>query len=732
MNPNVQPPGTTIMHPRLLCLVATVLFLSSRLLLAEEGMWLLDNPQKLPLEQMRARGFALDPADLCRPGGTGLMSAVVQLGGGTGSFISAGGLLLTNHHVAFGSIQSISTVEHDYLKNGFLAATHEEEIPVSTTAEMILSMTDVTDSVLAAVTPGMTESARSAALQQKMRALEAAAKGTGNLTCRVSELYQGGRYLLFTSLVFRDIRLVYAPPSSIGNFGGEVDNWMWPRHTGDFSIVRAYVAPDGTPAPFARENVPYHPQRFLPIAARGVADSAFTMVIGFPGRTYRYREAAGIELARDGELPSSILFYKARIDAIESAIHNSREAQIKYAAKLRRLSNPYKKYLGVLEGMRQADVVAAKRREEQALAAWITATPERAAAYGSVLPDMQRATDSLKQVLWKNAFFANLNSGVEVFAAARRFLTYVEGFPKDDAGSVLPPTEEQRQTMRKYLADLFKDLDLNVDRQVMAAVLRAGATLPREQGIQALRNRTGDGTGAEREARIQDLVRDLYDETRLATEEGCLRLMDEDADDILDDPMIRLARACSEEQVPVTGRVSAHNAAIAPLRRLYVEAWRAWQNNDAVYPDANRTIRLTFGRKQGLLPRDAVELASETTLRGVVEKATREGPFIVPEGLRTLWERRDFGTYADQAVGDVPVAFIADLDITGGNSGSPVLNGRGELVGCAFDGNWESVVGDYVYQERYNRSINVDVRYILFLLDKFAGARKVLNELVIK
>jgi hypothetical protein len=720
------------MRPRLLCSVATALLLSTGMLFAEEGMWLLDGAPKLPLEQMRARGFTLDPADLCRPGGTGLMSAVVQLGGGTGSFISGTGLILTNHHVAFGSIQSISTVEHDYLRDGFLASGHEQEIPVPTTAEIILSMNDVTDSVLSAVRPGMPEAARSAAIQQKMRALETAAKGTGTLTCRVSELYQGGRYMLFTSLVLRDLRLVYAPPSSIGNFGGEIDNWIWPRHTGDFSIVRAYVAPDGTPASFAAENVPYHPQRFLPIASRGVSDSDFTMAIGFPGRTYRYREAAGIEIARDEELPASILFYKVRMDAIESATRMSREAEIKYASKLRRLANPYKKYLGVLEGMRHADVLAMKRRDEQSLAAWIAATPERTAAYGTMLPEMQQATDALKEVTWKNAFFANLNSGVELFGAARRFLTYVDGFPKDDRGTVLPPTPEQQQTLRKHIADLFKDLDLSVDRNVMVALLRAGATLPPTQRVRTLRDRFGDRTGNEQDERITRVVEELYDDTALRTQEGCLRLMEEDAGDILDDPLIRLAQECSEEQAPVTQQVAAHNAVIAPLRRRYVEAWRAWQHNDAVYPDANRTIRLTFGRMQGLLPRDAVELGSLTTLRGVMEKETREAPFIVPQKLRKLWETRDFGPYAELTTGDVPVAFIADLDITGGNSGSPVINGRGELVGCAFDGNWESVVGDYVYQERYNRSINVDARYILFILDKFAGAGNVLGELVIK
>lgn len=719
------------MHTRVFLPFVTALFLSAHLLLAEEGMWLLDSVPGLPLERMQAHGFALSPADITGPEGAGLMSAVVQLGGGTGSFVSPSGLILTNHHVAFGSIQSLSTVEHDYLRDGFLARSQQEELSIPTSAEIVLNTKDVTAEVLKAATPAMAEAERTKAVQSRMREIEAEAKGTGNLTCRVSELYQGVRYLLTTSLILRDVRLVYAPPSSIGNFGGETDNWIWPRHTGDFTILRAYVAPDGTPAKYAPDNVPYAPRRFLPVSSKGVKDGAFAMAIGFPARTYRYREAAGIELARTVDLPAAVLFYRVRIDAMEAATRNDRLLQIKYASKIRRLANPYKKYLGVLEGMRQADLPAAKRREEEALAAWIASSPERSAAYGSVLDQMQQATDTLRDAGWKNAFFSNLN-GVELLAAAKRFLTYTEGFPKDDNGKVLPPTEDQRKTMQEYCTDLFRNFDLNVDRETMIALLRAAVGLPSAQQVETFRAVLAGRSGDDLEASVRRYVNGLYDDTQLADPEGCLRLLEEDADEILDDPFVQLARRLNEEQAPVTGRVTAQNATIGSLRRRYVEAWLAWRNGEVAPPDANRTIRLTHGTVQDLRPRDAVALSSRTLLRGVMEKEKQETPFIVPARLRELWEKKDFGPYADAETGDVPIAFIADLDITGGNSGSPVINGRGELIGCAFDGNWESVVGDYLYQDRYNRSINVDARYILFILDKFAGAEGILKELVIR
>jgi hypothetical protein len=719
------------MRARTLLLTAAVCSLSAQILIAEEGMWLLNAFPKLPPDRTGAHGLALDPTDIAGPDSAGLMSAVVQLGGGTGSFISRTGLILTNHHVAYGSIQSLSTLEHDYLKDGFLAHSPEEELSIATTAEIVLSIKDVTAEVLEAATPGLSEAERGMAIQKKMRSLESEAKGTGNLTCRVSELYQGLQYALFTSLILRDIRLVYAPPSSIGNFGGEVDNWIWPRHTGDFTILRAYVAPDGSPAKYSKDNTPFPPRRFLPISSRGIADGDFAMAIGFPGRTYRYREAAGVEYARDVELPAAILYYKIRMDAMEAATSGDRLLQIKYASKIRRLANPYKKYVGVLEGMQRADLLTAKRHDDEHLAAWIASSPERSTAYGSLLKEMRQAYDTLKDAGWKNAFFSNLN-GVELLAAAKRLLTYVEGFPKDDGGNVLPPTDDQRNAMGAYVTDLFKNFDPHVDSEVMVALMRASADLPATQRIDAFRDILDNRKGAELETRIRRFVDDLYEDTHLGTEEGCLKLLNAGADDILEDPFVLLAQQLNREQTPGTERMTAHNTAIGPLRRRYVEAWLACQNRGTVYPDANRTIRLTYGRVQDLRPRDAVELSSRTLLRGVMEKEKHEAPFVVPARLRELWDRKDFGPYAEKKTLDVPVAFIADLDITGGNSGSPVVNGRGELVGCAFDGNWESVVGDYIYQDRYNRCISVDARYVLFILDKFAGAANILKELVVK
>ena len=705
-----------------LLLCALVLFLSFAGRNMDEGMWLLNTIGTLPVAEMKKHGLELTPEQIYSPNGPSLKDAIVLLGGGTSSFVSAEGLMVTNHHVAFGGIQSLSSLKTDYLKDGFWAKAREEELSTNYTAQIVTEIRDVTAEVLSAVNDTMSAEKRSAAIRERSREIENTAKGKSDLTYRVSDMYSGVSYYLFGFQTLTDVRLVYAPPSAIGNYGGEVDNWMWPRHTGDFSIMRAYVGPDGKPAKHSKDNVPYKPKVFLPVSAAGYEEGSFAMIMGFPGRTFRYREASSVELSRDQSLPLTVDLYKTRMEIIDAASKADRTVAIKYAGKVRGVANTYKNYLGTLEGMRRADLLSIKKMDEERFTAYVNSSPELAARYGALLADMAKANAELKTFNRKSIFLSNLTGGVDMIRIANRFRTYAQG----------PQGEKEQTTVREAVATAFKNFDLNLEKTLLTALILKGADLPADQQVMALQEIYGNKTGAERVEEVTEFVDELYEETLLSTPEGCEELLTKGAEKIVKDEYLQFAEKIDVEQAPVTAKMNAYNATIGKLRAKYVEARLGWKKGELIYPDANRTIRFTYGQVKSFKPRDAVRYSHLTTLTGVMEKASDEDPFTVPAKLKGLWQKKDFGRYADPQSGDIPVAFIADLDITGGNSGSPVINGRGELIGCAFDGNWEAVVGDYHFQPELNRTIAVDARYMLFVLDKYSGAQNILNELVIR
>ena len=696
----------------------------------DEGMWLLDSIHKLPVAEMNRHGLVLTPEQIYSPTGPSLKDAIVLLGGGTASFVSREGLIITNHHVAFGGIQSLSSVQEDYLKNGFWAKSKTDELQTTYTAQIIVGMKDVTAEVLSAARDTLTAEARAKALQVKIAEIEKREKGTSRFTCRVSDMYSGGKYYLFTYESFTDVRLVYAPPSAIGNFGGEVDNWMWPRHTGDFSFMRVYCGPDGLPAKYAKNNIPYTPKVFLPVSAEGYREGSFAMILGFPGRTFRYREAAAVQLARDETLPAIIDLYKTRMDIIDAAGAKDRAVQIKLASRVRGLANTYKNYLGTLEGMKHADLLTHKRGEEQLFASYLAGSSELTKKYGALLGDLERAATELESFNRKSIVLSNVSTGVDLVRLANRLKTYAAGY-RDSAGITLSPSAKDRDAVREFIRSVFKIYDLQVDKNTLCALILKNLALPADQQVLAFRSIAGNRTGADRERAVREYVDDLYDETLLTSPTGCEKLLDGGAERIRDDEWVKFADALDREQAPLAARTAAFNAKLATLRARFIEAWLEWKKGDVTYPDANRSIRFTYGTVKPYTPRDGVAYRHYTTLTGVIEKACEEDPFIVPEKLVNLWREKDFGRYVDAASGEVHVAFLTDLDITGGNSGSPVINGKGELIGCAFDGNWEAVVGDYYFQEQYNRTISVDSRYVLFILDKFSGADNILKELLI-
>ncbi len=720
------------MKIRYLLLAAAILFLFAAWAAApDEGMWLLTQIEKLPFADMQKHGLTLTPEQIYSATGVSLKDAIVRLPGGTGSFVSEKGLIVTNHHIAYSALQSVSSVKSDYLKNGMSAATSADEVPVPNyTAQYVTGMKDVTAEVLGSVSDTMNTDDRLKAIRAKSAELEKAAKTSPDINATVSETYNGARYFLYTYAILKDVRIVYAPPEAIGNYGGEVDNWMWPRHTGDFAFMRAYVGPDGKPALYAKENIPFKPLAFLPVSLQGVKEDSYAMVMGFPGRTYRYRTSSEIELAKNESLPLTMQLFKTRMDIIDAAGKNNREVELKYATIWRLMANTYKNYQGTLEGMQRADILKQRADQEKAFNEFLHSKPELEKKYSHVLPGIAAAYGDLKTYNRKSIVFNQFLTGVNMIKLANQFKNYAASYTEQPSGKKAAP-DQNVKTLTSAIAATFKDHDENVDRQTMAALMGLAADLPAADQITAIKSVTGDSKGPEREKKIREFVDNLYKESKLSRQDECTKLMDRSVKDIQEDPLVKFALSLDADNAPLLAKTNSFNGRMTKLRTELLQAWMEWKGAD-LYPDANSTLRLTYGEVKPYNPRDAVHYDFTTTLTGLMDKGTGEDPFIVPDKLRQLWEKKDFGRYADPATGDVPVAFLANLDITGGNSGSPVINGRGELIGLAFDGNWEAVVGDYLYQEPLNRSINVDSRFILFFLDKYSNAQNILNELVIR
>jgi hypothetical protein len=724
------------MKTTLLLLLAGILFLAifPAWTPPDEGMWMPTQIAKLPWKEMERHGMKLTPAQVFDTSATCLTRAIVLLPGGTGSFVSASGLMITNHHIAFGGIQSVSSVQDDYLKNGFYAATKDAELSLpSYTAEIVTAITDVTGDILAAVSDTMSTATRADAIRAKSRDIEASnqKKADGDTQFRVSEFYNGVKFFLFRTSVLRDVRLVYAPPGSIGNFGGEVDNWMWPRHTGDFAFLRAYVAPDGKHSVYAKDNVPYHPAAFLPVSKKPIEENSFAMIMGFPGRTFRYRTATEIQLSKDELLPLQMKLFKDRMTIIEAAGKNNRATEIKYAASYRGIANTEKNIEGTLFGMKHSNIVAERIDRERQFTQFLESTPDLHKKYGEILPQIAALYEKYKTFDQKQIVLGQLLTGISIFNIGANVNDLAGTFKKDSTGKDRP-ADAKLADVKRMATNVFKNYDAGVDRQVMTVLLIDALQLPQNQQILAVQKKFGSAKeGDERNKAVGEFVDKIYKETKLGSLDNVMNVVQRSADDMRDDECVKFVAELQKENVPLMASFNEFNAGINRMRSKLIEAWMAWKGQD-IYPDANRTLRFTYGTVKPYRPRDAVKYDFLSSLGGVIEKESSEEPFVVPAKLHDLWEKKDFGPYTDPSTKDVPVAFLANLDITGGNSGSPIMNGNGELIGVAFDGNWEAVVGDYLFQEPLNRTISVDSRYVLFLLDKFSNAKNILDELVVK
>lgn len=705
---------------------------------ADEGMWLPNSIGKLPLSQLKKRGFELKPEEVYSVTEPSLKDAIVQISiGGTGSFVSPDGLIMTNHHVAFSAVTSASTTEHDYITQGFLARSRGEEIAA---AGYSISITqdyrDVTAEVLAAVKPEMTPEQRARAITAKQQEIAKAAAGgreKDGIRTQVVEATGGYEYYLYTYLTLRDVRLVYAPPKSIGYYGGDPDNFEWPRHCGDFAFLRAYVGPDGTPAMFNKSNVPFKPKKFLAINANGVREGDFTMVMGYPGRTMRYRESYSIDYNQRVQLPAQVASLRQQIEALTRLGETDPALKIRLADQIFGLSNSLKNFEGSVLGLKRMGVTAKKQQEEAAFRRWLDGNAEMKAKYGTVLSQIEELYRDLNSYGLKQSALNNLLSAGDLINA----LEFAYGRAVDQekpVGERSPQFNGQAvQRVSLQLGSLWQERQPEAESRLLAGALSLAAGLPEGQRIASIDEMFSGKTGEARRKAAEVFAEKAINESKFKSLDEVKGLLSMSMAELksIDDPLLKLVVAAYDENQPLTQRSLLFNGKILRLRPEYVRGMLEMRKGQ-YYPDANFTLRWTYGEVKGYQPRDAVTYDYQTSLRGVIEKDTGVEPFDMPAKLKELYEKKDFGSYMDGRLKDVPVAFLTTTDITGGNSGSPVMNGRGEVIGLAFDGNYEGLGGDYNFDIRTNRTLAVDIRYVLFLVEKYAGAGYLLEEMQIR
>jgi Peptidase S46 len=710
--------------------------------LADEGMWLPDTIDKLPLAQLKKRGFELKPEEIYSTTKPSLKDAIVQISiGGTGSFISADGLILTNHHVAFAAVTRASTAESDYISKGFLAKSRAEEIPAQGyTVSITQEYKEITAEVLSAVKPEMSPEEKTRAISMKQQEIQkAAAAGheTDGIRIQVVEATGGYQYFLYTYLTLRDVRLVYAPPKSIGYFGGDPDNFEWPRHCGDFAILRAYVGPDGKPATNNKANVAFKPRKFLPINANGVKEGEFAMVMGYPGSTFRYRESHSVEYRQNIQLPDQIAALRRQIEILTRLGDKNPALKPRLADQIFSLSNSLKAFEGTVTGLKRMNLVERKRAEEAAFTKWLEANPAMKAKYGDVLPKIAEAYRDLNSFSQKQSALSSLlNSGdlisVLQFAYAR---SLEREKPQNERAPQFGDTAAALLTAR--LGQSWNERESESEIGLLAAALERASQLPADQKLPFIEKLFEGKTPKERRKAEVEFAKSAIENTKFRSFTDLAKLFNASAAEIraIDDPAVNLAVQSNDEVAPLAKRVNQFNNTIAVLRPDFISGMLEMKQESKkgnYYPDANFTLRFSYGDIRGYKPRDAITYDYQTSLDGVIQKDTGEEPFDVPSRLKELSAKKDYGNYIDSRLNDVPVAFLTTNDITGGNSGSPVMNGKGEIIGLAFDGNYEGLGGDYAYNLETNRTLAVDIRYALFLMEKFAGANYLFNEMQIK
>jgi hypothetical protein len=709
-------------------LIWTFLFLCFYNLSAREGMWLLPLIEKINMAEMNKMGLKLTAEDIYSITNSSLKDAVVFFGQGcTGEIISDRGLLITNHHCGISQIQKHSTVDRDLLKDGFWALTEKEELPnPDLTVKFLISIEDVSERINNELSDTMQEDKRNEIISTISEEIEEGATENTHYESEVKSFYEGNNFYLFVYEVFKDIRLVGAPPSSIGKFGYDTDNWMWPRHTGDFCLFRVYTDPDGNPAEYSEDNIPYKPKHFLPITLRGIKEGDFSMVVGYPGRTERYITSYGVKELLEITHPNRIKIRSIRQQILLEDMMKSKKVNIQYTEKYFRSSNYWKFSIGQSQGLKRLKTYDKKKELEKKFTEWIAQNNERQEKYGNALALIENAIKQRKTLQYTNQYI------YEAFFRSSEIIRFAN--EANWLYSTMPENNYNKEIINSLAKDLMEDgedyfanYNPPTDLKVTLAMIKLfNENVPEEQhpDFYMIIKKKYKGN-------YEKYVRLMFSKSIFADQDKFNKFTQNPDIKVLEkDPAFIAAKSIHSEYLENRKELKEINNELNRGRRLYMAGLMEMQKDKIFYPDANSTMRLTYGIVGGYSPRDAVHYDYFTTLRGVMEKEDPENwEFFVPSKLKKLYEKKDYSNYGINSKMDL--CFITDNDITGGNSGSPVINGKGQLIGLAFDGNWEAMSGDIIYEPDLQKCICVDIRYVLFIIDKYAGATNIINELKI-
>lgn len=718
------------MSKRIIVLFVAIFVAFTSTVKADEGMWILSLIHK-NYEDMKKQGFKLTANDVYNINKASLKDAICGLSNErfpmgffcSAEIVSGQGLLLTNHHCGYESIQNHSSVEHDYLSDGFWAFSKDQELSNDDMcASFLVRIDDVSDRVLKDVTEELSYDKRQTLINKAIKEIVKESKKDNSYNVEVKDMFAGNQYFLFVFETFKDVRLVGAPPSSIGKFGGDTDNWMWPRHTGDFSMFRVYCAPDGKPAKYSKDNIPYQPKEFLPVSIKGVDKGDFAMVMGFPGQTERYMTSFGVKEKIDILNPTAIKIRTKKLDLMKKDMDASNKVRIQYASKYAQTANYWKYFIGESKGLRKLNIIEQKQELEKQFTDWLNASPDRQKLYGTVLSSIEKNyTENKEKSLGYQYVIEGLFQGGEIIAFPLQSMQLYRALSaeKPDAATIKTFTDNLREAGKNY----FKDYNASTDKKIFAALLK----IYYEDVPQVYQLEIFSTVQKKYKGDFARYAEDVFKKSIFADETRFSAFLDNPSKKALDNDMAFVVSQQALQQYFSLGNSASDEFENAT--RLFEKGIMEMQAGKLFYPDANSTIRLTYGTVGDYKPADAVQYHFYTTLSGIMEKEdSTNDEFVVPAKLKELYNKKDFGQYASPN-NDLRICFTTNNDITGGNSGSAVINGNGELIGIAFDGNWEAMSGNIAFENTLQKCINVDIRYVLFIIDKYAGAHNLINEM---
>lgn len=703
----------------------TLLIILSGSKILDEGMFPLS---EIPGLNLREAGLKIDVKEIYNPDGVSLIDALVKLRGCTGSFVSEDGLILTNHHCSFGDIAAVSSAENNYLENGFIAKERDQELPAKgQSCQITVGYSDVSKEILAAAA-GKESSDRIDAINKARKKLVEEAQKEPGIKAEVSEMFIGKTYILFKYLELKDVRLVYAPPRAIGEFGGETDNWVWPRHTGDFSFLRAYVAPDGSPAEYAKENVPYKPKKFIPVNPDGVQENDFIFVLGYPGTTYRNRPSEFLKLHRDVRLPYMQQVFASIISNFEELSAQNLDWKLKLDPQIKTMANTEKNYRGKLAGFNKVDIIGQKEKEEVEIEKFIAGDSELRNKYSGLMQKIKKEYEPLNQVTSINLFGLILSRFSTTYQLGELMAEYMSAKSLPDQNRPNIFKDKNKVMLQSTIDELFEGYIPEADINQFKIIVADAAKRSEFRDIDVLQRFF---TNRPASVEAEEYFKSIASKTKLLNKTAFMELLNLAPEEFakLNDPLVAMYKefdkqfsSYAEIAKNAEGNLNSLLADFIEVKKLYLSS--------SFIPDANSTLRLTYGYIKGYTPADATYYKPFTTLTGLIEKSFSGNPdYVLPPKLKELWKNKDYGRFKDEKLDDLPVAILYNLDTTGGNSGSPVLDAWGRLIGLNFDRAYGATINDYAWSEAYSRSIGVDIRYVLWNIEKVGGAHNLIAEL---